>query len=140
MMPSPMDAVKGVKEIAEIIKKYNDLPLYEKIVNLHSEVVDQASEIIRLRNENSNLQAALDLKAKTRYAHPYYYEEGDEIPLCPKCFVNSGGTKRAHMSHPSSDFINGHGRKCMVCDDIVKEGPRKTPRPDINRSPRSSWG
>jgi hypothetical protein len=124
-MIDPMAVVHGAKEIAELVKKYNDIPLYQKIVELQGQVVGLATERLELFTENQDLKGKLDLKAKTRFDNPYYYEEGDPVPLCPKCFAAHG--IRIHLSHPTADFIMGHGRKCHNCSEVFVEGPRKEP-------------
>lgn len=124
----PMDAVKGVKEIADLVRKYNDLPLYDKLVQLQTQITEQASDLLRVNAENQDLRQQAALRERTSFRNPYYYEEGDEIPLCPKCFATSDGKLRVHMSHPPADYMEGHGRHCVVCGIVVKEGPRKGPR------------
>lgn len=138
---NPMDVVNGAKELSDLIKKYNDVDLYKKIVDLQGQITNQANELMRLNDVNRELKASLEQKANTSFRYPYYYEEGDDVPLCPKCFVSSDGKKRAHMSHPSQDYTGGHGRKCTVCDAPTIEGPRHKPlQPRQVRLPRSAWG
>ena len=115
-----MDLVEGFKEVAKQIKAYKDLPLYNKIVELSKQVQD-------LSDENLQLKQELALKAKTKFQAPYWFEEGSDVPLCPKCYDLSGGQTRSHLTHPSEDFVGGHGRRCRVCQEFFKEGPRLTP-------------
>jgi len=134
-MIDPMSVVHGAKEIAELVKKYNDIPLYQKIVELQGQVVDLATERLELVSKNQELTGKLAVRSKTEFRNPYYYQEGDEVPLCPTCYDNSSGEKRIHLSHPSGDYRSGHGRHCRVCKEFFGEGPRKTPAPEaITRS------
>ncbi len=126
-MIDPLSVLKGAKEIAELVKKYNDIPLQEKIVELQGQVVELATERLQLFTENTELKKKLDLKANTVFKSPYYFQEGDAIPLCPKCFDTSSGELRVHLTDPSSDYISGHGRFCRNCKEVIVEGPRKTP-------------
>jgi hypothetical protein len=125
-MIDPMSVVHGAKEIAELVKKYNDIPLYQKIVELQGQVVELATERLELFSKNQELTGKLALRNKTEFRNPYYYQEGDEIPLCPTCYDNSSGEKRIHLTHPSNDYDSGHGRYCRVCKHVIIEGPRKT--------------
>jgi hypothetical protein len=52
-MIDPMSVVNGAKEIAELVKKYNDIPLYHKIVELQGQVVELATERLQLFTEES---------------------------------------------------------------------------------------
>ena len=128
----PMSVVNGAKEIAELVKKYNDIPLYQKIVELQGQVVELATERLDLFTKNQELKNKLELKAKTEFKNPYYYQEGDEVPLCPNCIEQSVGERRIHLSHPAADYAGGHGRVCRSCKEFFREGPRKIP---INREP-----
>jgi hypothetical protein len=126
-MIDPMAAVRGAKEIAELVKKYNDIPLFQKIVELQGQVVDIATERLELFNENQELKKKLELKTKIRFENPYYFQEGDEAPLCPLCFDKSSGELRIHLTAPAGDYISGHGRHCKNCKEVIVEGPSKQP-------------
>jgi hypothetical protein len=126
-MIDPMSVVNGAKEIAELVKKYNDIPLYQKIVELQVQVVELATERLELFTKNQQLKGKLELKGKTEFKNPYYFQEGDEVPLCPTCYDQSSGDKRIHLSHPSADYASGHGRICRVCKNFFREGPSQNP-------------
>ncbi len=124
-MIDPMAAVRGAKEIAELVKKYNDIPLFQKIVDLQGQVVEIATERLELFTENQELKKKLELKTKIRFENPYYFQDGDEIPLCPLCFDKSSGELRIHLTTPASDYMGSHGRHCQNCDKVIVEGPSK---------------
>ncbi len=129
MMIGPMDALNGVKEIAELVKKFNDIPLQEKIVALQEKVMQLTTEQIELRAENHQLKQALDIRTTLVFKNPYYYEEGDEVPFCPACF--EGEKKlRVHLEHPSRPWGNSHHqRTCNVCGkSFYDEGSRPQPK------------
>src|SRR4051812_37666688 len=115
-MIDPMAVVQGAKEIAELVKKYKDVPLYEKIVQLQGQVVELAGERLELHTDNQQLKQQLKLKAKTRFENPFYWQEGDEVPLCAKCYDTSKGELRVHLTHPPEDWgYQGFGRYCNTC-------------------------
>ena len=82
-----MDAVTAVKEIAGLVKKANDFPLYERIVGLQAQVVELAGRVLELNEENRALREKVELREKTSFRNPYYFEDGNEVPLCPNCFM-----------------------------------------------------
>ena len=125
----PMDVVEGIKEVAKQIRAYNDIPLYNKIVEL-------SAEVQRLNDENLQLKNQLELKAMTSFQAPYYFEKGSDVPLCPKCYDSSSGQIRSHLTHPPEDFAGGNGRVCNVCQEFFKEGPRHTP---LSRPPMRGY-
>lgn len=113
-----MQAVQGVKEIAELVKKYNDVPLYEKIVALQGQVVEIATERLDLYTENQNLKQKLELRAKMHFRNPYWYEDGDEVPFCRKCYESSKQELRIHLSHPPQRT----GRRvCINCSSAFND-------------------
>jgi hypothetical protein len=129
-MIDPMVVVKGAKEIAELVKKYNDIPLFQKIVELQGQVVEIATERLELFTENQDLKKKLELRNKTRFESPYYFQEGDEVPLCPLCYEKSD--LRIHLTHPPANYPRGFGRYCRNCNQVIVEGPRTTP---LDRGP-----
>ena len=86
-MIDPMSVVNGAKEIAELVKKYNDVPFYQKIVELQGQVVELATERLELFTQNQELKGKLELRAKTVFKNPYYFQDGDEIPLCRNALI-----------------------------------------------------
>jgi hypothetical protein len=137
----PSSVIKGVKEVGEIVKKYNDVPLYEKIITFQAQLVELAEERMELTAKVRDLSEKLEKKAKTRFENPYFCEEGNEVPLCPKCFSNSDGKLRMYLTHPAEDRPAGHGRWCRQCHEFYREGPRKTPveRVRVGRNYATSW-
>lgn len=81
-----MSILDNAKEVANAVHEIKNLELYERVVNLHSDIVGLVEENIRLRNENRELKEALDLKGKMTFEEPFWYLEGDETPYCPACW------------------------------------------------------
>jgi hypothetical protein len=115
-MADPISTIKG---ISEIVKKYNDIDLMKKVVDLQSEVFD-------LQSENRSLREQLDTRVTMRMSgeHGYFYQDGDPVPFCPKCWESGG--KAIHLPN-AKDFGSYHGRICRVCKHAYEEGPRQNP-------------
>ncbi|MGH9739815.1 MAG: hypothetical protein ACRD4X_14700 [Candidatus Acidiferrales bacterium] len=113
-MPDPISTIKS---ISELIKKYNDLELMGKIVELQTEVYELQTESLALRR-----QLEERTKMQMRGPHEYFYQEGDEVPFCPKCWESEH--KAIHLPN-SHDFGSYHGRICRVCRQSYKEGPNR---------------
>jgi hypothetical protein len=138
MVVSASVAIQGIREIADLVRKYNDYPLYEKIVALQEQVLELSNERSQLRDENGALKAQLEHRSQTRFRNPYYYAEEDEVPLCPRCYETSAGGLRVHLTHPASEMQNGYGRVCRGCKWFFLEGPERPrlPRPRVRRPVR----
>jgi hypothetical protein len=135
MIESAAAAIQGVKEVAELVRKYNDLPLYEKIVHLQAQVLDLTTERAALKDETETLRDRLRERSRTVFRNPYYYFEGDDTPLCPRCYETSNREMRVHLTHPASEMMNGFGRVCRNCKWFYLEGPE--PAPAARRSART---
>jgi hypothetical protein len=129
MMETAAAAIQGVKEIADLVRKYNDYPLYEKIVHLQAQVLDLTTERCTLKDENDTLRARLQERTHTAFRNPYYYIDGDEAPLCPRCYETSNRELRVHLTHPASEMMNGFGRVCRNCKWFYLEGPEPARAP-----------
>jgi len=81
-----VDIVGSVKEIADLAKKYNDIEFYRKIVELESEIIELTRGKREAEQRIEELQGQLALKAKMTFKQPFYIQEGDKVPFCPRCF------------------------------------------------------
>jgi len=81
-----MSIISNAKEIADLVKKMGDIDLYRKIVELESEIIETTRENLELKKELEELRTINDKKMTIEYRSPFYYMEGDEIPICPKCW------------------------------------------------------
>lgn len=124
------DPIGTIKNISELIKKYNDLELMKQIVALQIEVFDLQTENLALKKQVTERE-----KMQRNEPHGYYYKEGDEVPHCPKCWEGDGKAISLPAPVPSVDY--GSGRRCRVCAFWYTEGPV----PDAVRPvrPSSQW-
>src|SRR5271154_4212921 len=75
------DPISTMKNISEIIKKYNDLELIKQIVSLQTEVFDLQRENLALKKHISDRTEREKMLRKE--PHGYYYKDGQEVPHCP---------------------------------------------------------
>jgi len=81
-----MGIIDNAKEVAELIKKVGDIELYRKIVELEGEIIEQIRENRKLEERVAELEGQLNLKIKMVFGEPFYYQEGDKTPYCPRCW------------------------------------------------------
>jgi hypothetical protein len=113
-----MGVIENAKEVAELIKKYNDVELNRRIVNLEIEVAELQRDKIRLEAKVAEQQAKLQQKQAMQFRVPYYWQDGDKVPFCPKCWEASG--LGIHLTEPYR-MASGIGRKCVQCEEIYWE-------------------
>ena len=84
-----MGIIEQAKDIANLIKKYNDQELYQKICDLRDEIFDLREENVSLRQQLSDINKNRDLREKLiRDGNCYYMTEdaGRVHPYCMVCF------------------------------------------------------
>jgi len=81
-----MSAVENVKEIADLIKRFNDIELNRRILNLENEVLDLSHERRRAEEKVKDLERALRFKGDLVFRTPYYWLDGDPVPHCSGCW------------------------------------------------------
>jgi hypothetical protein len=126
------DPIGTMKNIAELIKKYNDLELMKQIVSLQTEVFDLQTENLALKKQLT--ERGEREKMKRTEPHGYYYEEGNDVPHCPKCWEKD---EKAITLPAPRDSGSYQGRTCRVCNHYYKEGPAS--RGESHRQVGGTW-
>jgi hypothetical protein len=84
-----MSIVEHAKEVADLIKKYNDQELYERIVALREEILELREENIQLKQEVKTLKEIQDIGSRlVREGNCYFFkdDERQERPYCLTCW------------------------------------------------------
>jgi hypothetical protein len=81
-----MSIIDNAKEIADLIKKYDNLDLYRKILDLQGEIISLTDEKRDLEEEVKKLKETLSLSKKMTFKKPFYLQEDDPVPFCPLCW------------------------------------------------------
>jgi hypothetical protein len=115
-----MDPLNTLKQIREIVKKTEDRELVKLILDLQKEVFAMESHSLKLAAELASLKRQLHLLAVMHTCPPfdYYFQDGDDVPFCPKCWETHGDA--VHLPTPES---SGHRtrRDCRVCKETYWE-------------------
>lgn len=72
-----MNIIDHAKEIAELIKKYNDQDLYERIVSLREEILGLREENLSMKEQIKALEEAQAIQSKLLRKGNYYVMEDD---------------------------------------------------------------
>ena len=130
----------NVRSLVQLAQKFGDVELKRRIVDLEDQVAELARERRILAEENEELRNELQARAKTSFRNPYWYEDGNDVPLCPKCYESSGYKLRIHLTHPAEQWSGGMRRHCATCDVFFYDegvAPRVVPVRMARR--RSTW-
>ena len=112
-----MGVVENMKDVADLVKKYNDLDLNRRIVTLEGEVLDLTRDKRRLEEKLEDLQRALKFKAELIFSEPFYWAKGDATPYCQACWE----AKRMAI-HVCDAYVAGHGQ-CIQCPNCKNINP-----------------
>ena len=84
-----MGILDNAKQVAKAVEEIHNLELYQRVLNLHSDIIELVEENNRLRAENEEVHKTLRLRKKMEFKEPFYYQEGDETPFCPSCMESN---------------------------------------------------
>jgi regulator of replication initiation timing len=81
-----MSILDNAKQVAKAVEEIHNLELYQRVLNLHSDIIELVEENNRLRDEVTELKQKLELRAKMKFERPFYFQEGDATPHCAGCW------------------------------------------------------
>lgn len=103
-----MGILDNAKEVAKAVQEINNLELYQRVLSLHSDIIEIVEKNNRLREENKDLKTKLTLQKKMVFNEPFYFQEADQTPYCPACW--EGSLRPIHVV-----FIFGNGSTRWDC-------------------------
>jgi F420-0:gamma-glutamyl ligase len=109
-----MSIIDHAKELADLIKKYNDQDLYERIVTLREEILSLREENLTLKDKVKKLEVAKEIANKlVRDGNCYYMidDKQHDHPYCLTCWDSD----QKLISLIVSQARFGKTIKCGVC-------------------------
>lgn len=110
-----MGIVENIKDAADLAKKVGDIELYRKIVELEGEVIELTREKRQGEHKIEELEQKLSLRSKMTRKTPFYFQEGDSDPFCPRCF------EKDHVAVHLFLGLNGEDAKRWDCLDCKRQ-------------------
>ncbi len=112
-----MGILEHVKDIGELIKKYNDQDLYEKTITLREEILQLREENHAIRDEVNTLREHDELKGRlVRSGNCLFFkdDEKQENPYCLQCWGYEG--KLVGLLHGWRPSDGEKTISCHICD------------------------
>lgn len=83
-----MSIIDNAKEISQLIKKYNDTELYQKITDLSYEIFDIKEENLSLKEKIKELEKKDDIEKNISFYNDigYIKNKNTKIIYCTKCW------------------------------------------------------
>jgi hypothetical protein len=110
-----MGAVENVKEVADLIRKFNDIDLNRRIVNLENEVLDLSRDKRRLEEKVEELERTLKLRKDLYFYEPFYWMKGDTTPYCPRCWEAQNAAVHVTFGHDNNGNQAYSAWQCPSC-------------------------
>ncbi len=107
-----MGAVENMKELADFVKRFNDIELNRRILNLENEVLDLSREKRRADERVEELQRTLRFNKELVFKRPYYWLEGDNTPFCASCWESK---RMAVHVVDTFDPVRHEHKECPTC-------------------------
>jgi hypothetical protein len=107
-----MGIVENIKDAADLAKKIGDIELYRKIVHLEGEVMELTRDKRQADHKIEELQGKLDLQGKMIFKQPFYFQEGDNVPFCPRCFEKDKTAVHLFLEINRTDLQKWECREC----------------------------
>jgi hypothetical protein len=107
-----MGIVENIKDAADLAKKVGDIELYRKIVHLEGEVMELTREKRQAEQKIEEFEKQLALKAVMKFERPFYFQEGDATPFCPRCFEKDTTAIHLFLSINRDDLKKWECREC----------------------------
>jgi len=121
-----MGILDNAKQVAKAVEEIHNLELYQRVLSLHSDIIELVEENNRFRDENKELKATLALTKEMIFKPPFFFQEGDATPFCPACW--EGHRKAIHLmySHEEESCIRWD---CKTCKQMFLINKPQSPRP-----------
>jgi regulator of replication initiation timing len=112
----------NAKQVANAVEEIHNLELYQRVLSLHSDIIELVEENNRLQDENRELTKITSLKNAMNFKEPFYYQDGDKTPYCPACWE----AKNTPV-HVTFIFDNGKDTRwdCPFCKHTYLVGVEK---------------
>jgi len=112
-----MGIIENAKDIAELIKKYNNTELYQKILDLRDEILKLREDNIKLKEKVKSLDKEKKVNKKMVFEPPYYWlKDGEKKdgPYCQNCYDDNKKLIRLQK-------IRNGVWKCLKCKCYVRD-------------------
>lgn len=133
-----MSILENAKQIADAVHEIQNLELYKRVLDLHSDIIGLVEQNNKLRDENKALKETVTLAKKMEHKPPFFYQEGDPHPFCPACW--EGDKKAVHLiySHEEETCIRWDCRTCKQTF-LINKPVRSQYVPDYPKGGPNSW-
>ena len=106
-----MGLYDGIKDVANVLRKADNVELYQQLIELSAQALEMQNEIHRLTNENIDLKKAKEIESRIeRHDEPFVTLRDDDVKIiyCARCWDYDRKLIQVRC-YDSGEF------KCMNC-------------------------
>jgi len=108
-----MGLYDGIKDVAKVIQKADNIELYQKLLDLGQQALDMQDEIAKLKAENAELKKASDLESRIeRHQGLFITLAGEELMYCSRCWDSGKLLIQVKKNKSNGRF------KCPFCNTV----------------------
>ena len=118
-----MGAIENMKEVADLVKKFNDIELNRKILTLETEVIDLTRDKRRLENRVEEMDGKLKFKQELEFKEPFFWLKDDNTPYCPSCWELKSDAIHVVFGFQHNGRAHWSCRICKSSFDVMNNNP-----------------
>lgn len=112
-----MGAAEYVKDLAEFVKKFNDIELNRRILKLEEEVIDLTREKRRAEERVEELERSVKFKGELVVRDGLYWA-GEDGPFCTACWdAERKAIRLKRLPLP----VHHHRLQCPHCETLYSQ-------------------
>ncbi|TWU23468.1 hypothetical protein Pla52o_30040 [Novipirellula galeiformis] len=115
-----MGIIENARDIADLVKKYNDQDLYARIVELREEILAIREENLELREAVRKLTDSVAVSAEIERQGNCYYRKDDTDRQHPFCLTCWDYERKLVGLILAPRYGGGRSIKCGVCECRAK--------------------
>jgi superfamily II helicase len=109
---------EGIKDVAKVIQKADNVELYQKLIDLSSQALDMQDEITELRTENKELKKERETEEQiVRHTELYITLGSDNTKYCTHCWDASKKLIQVSLVQQSGNYTGK-----FICPKCTNEG------------------
>lgn len=123
-----MGIIDNAKDVVKIVQQIDNVELYRKILDLHSEIMELVEKNTELKSQVKDLTEKLEFHGTLEHRDGAYWKTDGTGPFCMRCW----GKEKALRPMNGTDVYD-----CPVCGyDHITEAHAKMLDDEINRHNR----
>jgi len=110
-----MSIIDNIKDVANVVRKADNIELYSQILDLQQEALELLEENHNLKKELQSVHDNKEIKESLFLKEHFYYRKINDVddgPYCPSCWDDKNKLIRCHISNVYGIDL----ARCPICN------------------------